>query len=173
MPPFHSGIVPSLLPARSAPTGVNGVPVTPSLDASPLAWTPAEKTAHAISSARPVRCWRVITPLRISDLHRAYSARPVSCVPDETLRLASERILDDKCHEVAIVDQVQVTRAPVIGVAQVERELVEVVRLGADGERFAAFDECSAGSGRNAVDVLGERDARRQREGGAPVSYTH
>ncbi len=54
MPPSHAGMVPSLFAARSAPTGVSGVPVSPSFltsSAGAFAIAPAENTAHAMNAA--------------------------------------------------------------------------------------------------------------------------
>src|SRR6185369_838626 len=110
MPPVHSGIVPSLLPARSAPTGVS---VLPSLPASgDLASAPVANTAPATMTAS------------LACLNIAIEVPP---------RDASERIFGDERDEVAIADQIELAAAEVVRVTRIQRPLVQVVGL--DTER--------------------------------------
>src|SRR5574337_54889 len=147
MPPVHSGITPSLLPARSAPTGVSGVPVKPSLatsSAGALACAPTAKTAQATRAAS-LQCW-----------NRIMVMPPVD---------ASERIFGRELDEIAVADQVDVAGAEIIGVRQVECPLILVIGFGANRHRLAAADEVAARSRGDAADVVAERDARRKGEG--------
>src|SRR5690242_18570410 len=144
MPPVHSGIVPSLLPARSAPTGVR---LLPSLSASAdLPSAPVANTAPAISAAS------------LACLNSVIEIPPTGF---------SERVFGDEGDEITVADQVELAGAEIVGVAQVQRPAIQIVCLDPDRKRFAPVDKVAARSRRSAVDVVIERDARRYRERGA------
>src|SRR5690348_13980653 len=146
MPPVHSGMTPSLLPARSAPTGVSGVPVRPSLATSSggaLACTPTANTAQATRTAS-LLCW-----------NRNMSSLPVD---------ASERIFGRELDEIAVADQIEVAGAEIIRVGEIEHPTVDVGGFGANGDGFAAANEVSARPRRDAAHVVAEGNARREVE---------
>src|SRR6185503_5538027 len=124
MPPVHSGIVPSLLPARSAPTGVRLLPSLPASGDLPSA--PVANTAPAISAAS------------FACLNSVIEIPPTGF---------SERVFGDEGDEVAIADQVELTGAEVVGIAQIQRPAIEVIGFHTDRKRLAAVDEVAAGTG--------------------------
>src|SRR6478735_3722542 len=147
MPPSQAGIVPAALPAFSEPIGVRLLPSAAALSADTLACaTPAASSAVAIVVAS-------------ADFRIIFIRLP--------LPGGLERVLSGERDEVAVRDLVEVAATVERGVAQVEHELVEVVRFDAHGTGLAAFEEVAARAGGRAVDVMVEGDARRQREGRA------
>src|SRR6478752_2105773 len=91
-------------------------------------------------------------------------AQSSSYLASSALPGLSERILDAERGEVAVADLVERAATPERRVAQVEDELVEVVRFDTHGTGHAAFKEVTARARGRAVDVVAERQARRQRQ---------
>src|SRR5207342_2763795 len=142
MPPVHSGIVPAALPAFSEPIGVRLLPNAAALSAETFAWaTPPPSNAAPTSVASAVFFIFIVS-----------------------LPGFSERILDGERREVAVGDLVEVATAPERVVAQVEYQPVEVVRFQTQGTGHSVFEEVAAGTRGDAVDVMREREARRQRQ---------
>src|SRR5215831_2104355 len=138
-------MLPSALPAFSPPSGVRSWPSRP---ASCGLTAPNATDASSIAA----------TADRIS----IFMAPPPMCVPGANPSQASERDFDAGRDEIAIVEQVVLAGAAVVGVRDVE--LPRIVKAGGEthGRVDAAIDESATRTRRNAVHILYPGEVRQQ-----------
>src|ERR1700683_3481644 len=130
MPPSHAGMVPSALPAFSPPRGVSSCPRR----AASCGLTAAHASGANSSPAAVTRI-------------SAFIAAPPYLSAFPAVRLASERELDARRNEVAIVEQVVLAGSAVVRVGNVQLPPRARAAREAERGRVPSLHEVAAGSG--------------------------
>src|SRR5688500_8565937 len=178
MPPSQAGMVPAALPAFSAPTGVSLPPSWAALSALTAACArPAASTNALVVATSAVFLRMVIVAALPGGSERVLDGEGIEiAIVDLVERRATHLARATgggtgvgafDARREAHGGGTAATAAEERRVAQVEHPAVEVVGLETHCGGLASFEEVSARSRGDALHVMVERDARRQRDGRA------